>query len=560
MNLWGLLGIEETADKNEIRRAFARQSKKCHPEDDPEGFAELRRAYKLAIKLAEYRDQEPYFENGETVEAEEKAAREQLSEEEPPREEPLDFSQQEYIPPEPEEKEEAPGEEPPDFSQEESIPPEREADEYEPPEEIIGLYKTASKTEELTERGAALLGEAERLLAKRPSMINRRRCRSFFTSSDFRWEKNSSLFILKLAELIKKAEIPLKTWDNAVSPAIEKLYAELRRSPDSRYAGASLEKSRCVKQDEYNKRKRRELAIWQKKNASKKGNSWRTKPIIVVIVLVVLAYAASIFEVFIRPGLGYDRNMVTTQSAADREERRNREEQELSELLERWDKEKEERAAESTDESSHESEEEDPSGLMQAPSEAQYEVSVISVEDVLPLTESQKWRIVSKQEACDNLYMGIVRGNDFEEESGRADKLGITEDKYNSLMKDYEEDSDNDKLRQELKSYCEDELELVSDKLLPEIYWGLVRGEFSLKALRYAQIMDIRETELEELKELYQSGETEEARTRLLTHYYLPQWMSSMLHMELVEWENGRVGMRIYTYEEETGSHKRIMG
>ena len=53
MNIWRILEIEETIDKNEIQAAYRAKLLKTHPEDDPEGFMELRAAYEEAIKLAD---------------------------------------------------------------------------------------------------------------------------------------------------------------------------------------------------------------------------------------------------------------------------------------------------------------------------------------------------------------------------------------------------------------------------------------------------------------------------------------------------------------------------
>lgn len=53
MDIWEILGIEETFDKTEIKRAYARKAKLYHPEEHPEEYKRLRSAYRMAVKLAE---------------------------------------------------------------------------------------------------------------------------------------------------------------------------------------------------------------------------------------------------------------------------------------------------------------------------------------------------------------------------------------------------------------------------------------------------------------------------------------------------------------------------
>lgn len=52
-NIWELLQIEPTTDQALIKKAYARQSKVFHPEEDPEGFLRLREAYSRALQWAE---------------------------------------------------------------------------------------------------------------------------------------------------------------------------------------------------------------------------------------------------------------------------------------------------------------------------------------------------------------------------------------------------------------------------------------------------------------------------------------------------------------------------
>ena len=49
MNFWSILGIQPTNNLKDIKRAYAKQSKVYHPEDDPENFQRLQKAYQEAI-------------------------------------------------------------------------------------------------------------------------------------------------------------------------------------------------------------------------------------------------------------------------------------------------------------------------------------------------------------------------------------------------------------------------------------------------------------------------------------------------------------------------------
>ena len=52
-SIWTILGLEPTEDISAIKRAYAEKARLCHPEEDPEGFLQLRQAYQAALACAE---------------------------------------------------------------------------------------------------------------------------------------------------------------------------------------------------------------------------------------------------------------------------------------------------------------------------------------------------------------------------------------------------------------------------------------------------------------------------------------------------------------------------
>ena len=53
MEIWEILGLEPTEDISAIKLAYAQKTKTCHPEENPEGFLKLRKAYQAAVSYAE---------------------------------------------------------------------------------------------------------------------------------------------------------------------------------------------------------------------------------------------------------------------------------------------------------------------------------------------------------------------------------------------------------------------------------------------------------------------------------------------------------------------------
>lgn len=51
-DVWKVLKIQKTNDLKEIKKAYAKQAKLCHPEDDPVAFKQLHNAYQQAIIYA----------------------------------------------------------------------------------------------------------------------------------------------------------------------------------------------------------------------------------------------------------------------------------------------------------------------------------------------------------------------------------------------------------------------------------------------------------------------------------------------------------------------------
>lgn len=54
MDIWEILGIEPTTDKKSIKKAYAAKTKEIHPEEKPEEFKQLHRAYQAALGYAAF--------------------------------------------------------------------------------------------------------------------------------------------------------------------------------------------------------------------------------------------------------------------------------------------------------------------------------------------------------------------------------------------------------------------------------------------------------------------------------------------------------------------------
>ncbi|WP_194867951.1 J domain-containing protein [Pseudoalteromonas sp. PPB1] len=57
-NPWEVLGIDPSADKKAIKRAYTSKLKLCKPDEDPEGFQQLRAAYDAALAHLEAQPQQ----------------------------------------------------------------------------------------------------------------------------------------------------------------------------------------------------------------------------------------------------------------------------------------------------------------------------------------------------------------------------------------------------------------------------------------------------------------------------------------------------------------------
>ncbi len=52
-SIWSILGLKPTRDVSAVRRAYAQKARTCHPEENPEGFLKLRKAYQAALDFVE---------------------------------------------------------------------------------------------------------------------------------------------------------------------------------------------------------------------------------------------------------------------------------------------------------------------------------------------------------------------------------------------------------------------------------------------------------------------------------------------------------------------------
>ena len=58
MNCWEILEIGATSDEREIRRAYAKKLKTTRPDENPEGYQQLREAFDEALTIAPYYQKE----------------------------------------------------------------------------------------------------------------------------------------------------------------------------------------------------------------------------------------------------------------------------------------------------------------------------------------------------------------------------------------------------------------------------------------------------------------------------------------------------------------------
>ena len=56
MDIWKVLGVEPTKDKDKLKKVYRVKLTSVNPEDDPEGFMELRQAYEEAVRLADVQE------------------------------------------------------------------------------------------------------------------------------------------------------------------------------------------------------------------------------------------------------------------------------------------------------------------------------------------------------------------------------------------------------------------------------------------------------------------------------------------------------------------------
>ncbi|MDR4935034.1 tetratricopeptide repeat protein [Rossellomorea marisflavi] len=85
MTQWEILGIEPTDDLSVIKKAYSRQLKNHHPEDDPEGYQNLREAYDSITKMVKQQkraEKEAAFSTADDAEMEVDIPEETITEDE----------------------------------------------------------------------------------------------------------------------------------------------------------------------------------------------------------------------------------------------------------------------------------------------------------------------------------------------------------------------------------------------------------------------------------------------------------------------------------------------
>ena len=235
MNIWKRLGIEPTNDKGEIKSAFARQSKLYSLEGDAKETKELEKAYTTAMEAA---DRE--------------IAQSQAKKEKEGTKKPQGYGSSAAA------------------AAQDGI--------RKPPEVLEGFLKAGEVREGLSQRGAAVIQEAQAIInRKKPSQSA---WQKFFETSDYRWEKSKDAFIYEFLKLIDKSDIPDVCWYGAISPALKALENEWAGT----YACKYINELRSKKEGYY-KQQRLSGAL-----KNRRSISWARARVVITLVFVLAAY------------------------------------------------------------------------------------------------------------------------------------------------------------------------------------------------------------------------------------------------------------------------------
>lgn len=336
------------------------------------------------------------------------------------------------------------------------------------------LKEPYEKKDVLSKCGERLIERAERLLKLRGLQILF--WNSYLRSKEFRKEKDSMVFLNEFTSLLYKSEIPEDCWAKLLYPLLRELLYEWNGSPICNYISVVIARKQII-YDERRKldenRKDRKKIERRRRRLESRGSSMFLRAMTVLFLIFIVSPLI----------ISYVQDSMEKRS---------------------------QRAAEEDAESILSSE---------STAEEKTEKKGIRIIDVLPVTY-EELALMENERKCyeEVLHNGIAEGREFIEVEDAAEELGLFREDYEDCKERYENENSIEAAEEALGAYRSLERAAIEDRLMPQIFWGLVTGQMPEDGYRYCVILGIDQNEMKRLHALC-NEEGEESMYNELMEY-----------------------------------------